>query len=329
MKKITLIYLLSLISLFSNGQYSMTTTTTSYQPLSSPISLNVGTVWNSNSSYHLSLGFNFMLSGYAYTTIDIDAGGEIGFTGTSANNQLMVYYSPFAGSLLIDRGILTSLSPLSYEITGTTGQHIFKAEWQNAGFRNYYPVSDSTDYVDFQIWLFELDSHIEIHFGNNDTDPLTYGYPDGTSDPDPGPSVQFFYGDCSGLGILCLTGTANLPSYGFYAACSPAYTSIDGTPSIGITYNFYPTLTTSISEISAEQISVFPNPFSEQTTINFPEEQINVIVKITDVTGREVKTIVYSGKQLIIEKGEMAKGVYNLQIIDSNHNVINKKMIVQ
>ena len=48
------------------------------------------------------------------------------------------------------------------------------------------------------------------------------------------------------------------------------------------------------------------------------------------VLGKEVKTIILSGaKNLILEKGEMKAGIYFLQIIDDNKNVVNKKIVVQ
>lgn len=44
---------------------------------------------------------------------------------------------------------------------------------------------------------------------------------------------------------------------------------------------------------------------------------------------KEVKTINFTGKQILIEKGEMKKGIYFVQVVDSNKNVVNKKIVVQ
>lgn len=312
--------------MFSNGQYSLTTTLTTYQPLNMPISLNNGTVWNEGGSFPIYLSFNFHIYGQTYTTLNVQTGGGMSFPGLGAN-QLFVYHTPFGGYMLKDKGTSTSISPINYEITGTTGQNILKVEWQNAGFVNWYTTSDSTDFVDLQIWLFETDNHIEIHFGNNQTDPGTYGYPVGTSDSNPGPNVKLSFDACSN--ILCVTGAANLPSYGFYNLCSPNYYFIDGTPSLGITYNFYPTSSVGISEITTEQLNIFPNPFSEQTSIDFFEEQKNTTIKIMDIIGKEIKSIVFSGKQLTIEKGEMKAGIYFVQTTNEKKIICNKKIIIQ
>ena len=77
-------------------------------------------------------------------------------------------------------------------------------------------------------------------------------------------------------------------------------------------------------------ITIFPNPFSTETTISFGKEQTNTIVKIVNIVGREIKTIkVNNSNTVILEKGEMQSGIYFLQIIDENKNSVNKKIIVE
>ncbi|MGZ4034926.1 MAG: choice-of-anchor tandem repeat GloVer-containing protein [Bacteroidia bacterium] len=89
-------------------------------------------------------------------------------------------------------------------------------------------------------------------------------------------------------------------------------------------------ITTGIVENYLENdFNVSPNPFTEQTTISFNEEQKNCTIKIIDVLGKEIKMISFTGKQLIIEKGEMLKGFYLVQVIDANKNVANKKIVLQ
>ena len=48
-----------------------------------------------------------------------------------------------------------------------------------------------------------------------------------------------------------------------------------------------------------------------------------------DVVGKEIKTVLFSGKSLILEKGEMHSGVYFVQITDEKKNVVNKKVVVE
>ena len=52
-------------------------------------------------------------------------------------------------------------------------------------------------------------------------------------------------------------------------------------------------------------ISVYPNPFTFQTTIAFSELQKNAVINITDIYGKKIKSLNFTGKQLTLNKGEM------------------------
>jgi hypothetical protein len=80
---------------------------------------------------------------------------------------------------------------------------------------------------------------------------------------------------------------------------------------------------------SSTSISIFPNPFSYHATVLFDTYVKNALIKITDIFGREIKTINFSGKDLILEKGEMKDGIYFTQIILENKKYITKKIIIQ
>lgn len=78
------------------------------------------------------------------------------------------------------------------------------------------------------------------------------------------------------------------------------------------------------------EVNVFPNPFATFTTIAFNEEQNNTIIKVIDLFGREIKAITFTGKQLILDKGEMKAGIYFVQVIDNQKKrICNKKIIIQ
>jgi hypothetical protein len=48
-----------------------------------------------------------------------------------------------------------------------------------------------------------------------------------------------------------------------------------------------------------------------------------------DVLGKEVRSINFSGSQLVIEKGELNAGIYFMQVISENEMIANKKMVIQ
>lgn len=83
-----------------------------------------------------------------------------------------------------------------------------------------------------------------------------------------------------------------------------------------------------IEENSTSEITISPNPFTSKTTIIFSQEQENCIIKIIDILGKEVKIISFTGKQLIMEKGEIQEGVYFVQVI-CNKTIINRKIVIQ
>ncbi len=85
-----------------------------------------------------------------------------------------------------------------------------------------------------------------------------------------------------------------------------------------------------IQELIADAgFSISPNPFSTQTIITFNEEQKNTTIKIMDVLGKQIKSIDFKGRTLIIEKEEMKPGIYFLQISDEIKNGVNRKIVVQ
>ncbi|MES2592541.1 MAG: choice-of-anchor tandem repeat GloVer-containing protein [Bacteroidota bacterium] len=128
--------------------------------------------------------------------------------------------------------------------------------------------------------------------------------------------------------------------------CGTGYSSIAGqiyqnfTPAVGGSYAVIVTKngcsdtsacyisTTGIFENSfAKTINIYPNPFTTQTTISFDHEQKNILLKIMDVLGKEIKTINFTGKQLIVEKSEMKAGIYFVQIY-TEQGVASKKIII-
>ena len=84
----------------------------------------------------------------------------------------------------------------------------------------------------------------------------------------------------------------------------------------------------SIKEEAQNNFSIYPNPFTSQTTISFNEEQKNTLIRIRDILGKEIKTIKFNGKQLIIDRGEMQAGIYFVRVI-SEKGEMNRKIVVE
>ncbi len=84
-----------------------------------------------------------------------------------------------------------------------------------------------------------------------------------------------------------------------------------------------------IEEINELSVDIYPNPFNSQTTISFRAEQNNMTIIITDAVGKEIKTINFTGKELLITKDEMNEGIYFVQIINEKKNISNRKIVIQ
>ena len=112
------------------------------------------------------------------------------------------------------------------------------------------------------------------------------------------------------------------------------YIGIDSSGSIirtnGFTLNVFNSPTgIPQNTLSAATISISPNPFTSATTITFSEAQKNTTIKITDLLGKEIKTINFTGEQLTIEKAEMKAGIYFVQTTDEQKRIYNRKIIIQ
>ncbi|MCC7029574.1 MAG: T9SS type A sorting domain-containing protein, partial [Chitinophagaceae bacterium] len=69
--------------------------------------------------------------------------------------------------------------------------------------------------------------------------------------------------------------------------------------------------------------------FSSQTNLHFSDEQKNVTIKITDLSGKIIKTINFSGSLFSIDRADLKAGIYFVQITDEKMNFTNRKIVVQ
>ncbi len=85
-----------------------------------------------------------------------------------------------------------------------------------------------------------------------------------------------------------------------------------------------------INTYNNNSFTIYPNPFTSQTTITFGQEQKNTVIKLTDVLGKEIRTVILNGtKNITIEKDGLSNGIYFIQIINSNKNITNRKVVIQ
>ena len=73
--------------------------------------------------------------------------------------------------------------------------------------------------------------------------------------------------------------------------------------------------------------TIHPNPSTSQTTITFAQEHKQGTVRILNSLGKEVKLLNFSGKQLIIEKGELLPDTYFMELNTEQGKVVQKLII--
>jgi len=83
-------------------------------------------------------------------------------------------------------------------------------------------------------------------------------------------------------------------------------------------------------ELTESDISVFPNPFSDQLTVTFSAVQTNSTVRIIDLPGKEVYNsgVLTGTETLIIPRSGLKAGLYLLQL-QTEKGIQTKKIIIQ
>ena len=86
-----------------------------------------------------------------------------------------------------------------------------------------------------------------------------------------------------------------------------------------------------IGSITSSSLKIYPNPFNTNFTLKIPSEIVlkNAMIKIYDVCGKEVKTVLINSNETIIDRGELQSGLYFYTIINNNEKIANGKIVVQ
>jgi hypothetical protein len=97
-------------------------------------------------------------------------------------------------------------------------------------------------------------------------------------------------------------------------------------------------MVTSISTVSAlgpdEELQsglapvIYPNPFSSFARIDFKKELNRVVIKIMDEAGREVRSQKFSGQVLNLEREDLEKGIYLMEVSSQGKVLFCGKIIV-
>lgn len=114
----------------------------------------------------------------------------------------------------------------------------------------------------------------------------------------------------------------NVPGYG-YVKLKVGYNGNTDTLTLGVNLT-----STGISNIPQAEYAVFPNPTTNSVHINFAEMNNAAAMQLTDMTGRSCHTAAIENSNAVYSLPTLQKGSYILNIINNNHQIIGRNIIV-
>ncbi|MGB3078644.1 MAG: hypothetical protein WBB31_06160, partial [Saprospiraceae bacterium] len=159
------------------------------------------------------IGFNFQYYGTTMTTLYLPSTFTL-ITLIDDPSADIIGNIVLFGADLIDRGYIsgTSLSPISYKTDGNAGHRVLTVQWKNAGFLgDLSNFGFSTDFINFQLKLYEEDGNIEFAYGPSTVTHPTEDY--GANGPIIGLLESLDYINDINLGeIILLAGNPSNPT---------------------------------------------------------------------------------------------------------------------
>lgn len=303
--------------------YTFSQYTSPYANLTGATSINNSAIWNFSGAsptpyYTLSITSllpGFQLFGDAAYDMRIFGGAVAFYDNSSQQLHYINGFNLFSPDGMKDKGTTSSLSPISYVVTGTSPNKILKVEWKNAGH-----VNTAGDIINVQIWMYQTTNVVEVHYGlttftNASSTPISIGI--GHTYVPNGNVVEDDF-------------LVNTPSNPVLSTTNSIFTGI---PANGVVYKFMAG-GVGVNELSKplSGVKIFPNPATDKFTIdvkNVKEDLSNAKVIITNVIGEIVSETPVNNQSLLnIDLTNKPKGIYFLKI-DNGTKSTTEKIIVK
>lgn len=106
-------------------------------------------------------------------------------------------------------------------------------------------------------------------------------------------------------------------------------TDVNGCSSISDPVNVT-NISTGISNLLTKKLVIYPNPFSEKTTLHLLDNSNIKNISLFDPSGRLIKDFTHNiySEKIIIEKGNLESGIY-LLIVETNNYISKSKLIIK
>ncbi|HEY3386624.1 MAG TPA: T9SS type A sorting domain-containing protein, partial [Saprospiraceae bacterium] len=319
MKTATPFWLLTFVLLLagplSAQTYFFSVENAEYAPIQGGQNL-VNGIWD-NPQLTIPIGFNFEFYDKEITEVILPnyAFNISLFESTDLVSSLFALF----GADLIDRGSVDGvhLSPIRSSVTGSAGSRVFTLEFDNAGFYgDLFLNGTSTDYVNFQMKLYEENGDIVYHFGPSfvSQPQIAYGGFDG---PFMGIAEDYDLTNDVVLGeIIILAGDPldpdQITEYGDFA--------LGSTIPENTLYRFSREPVSAVEDVSnSSEPYYYPNPVSGVIHLNenFNDEVISK-PDVYDINGRLMQRF---EDKASTDLGNLPAGLYELRFesIDGIH----------
>lgn len=315
MKKHLLFLLLSPMLTFGQS-YLFSLNSNKYTPLpkSQRIVISPNRAWN---GIFNDVAFTFDIHAFNIKQDSADIGGQyISLYDPAKKLTSGFLMSLFPNNSIIDRNYkenqdpqTPALSTIAYLISGDVGDRIAKIEFSNVK----YSQSNNTDSLYYQLWFYEKDERIEMHFGPSYI---------GTSREVLSAPQSAFKGFLCGLEFydikqqksienLLLNGSSKSPVLRYNESSA----LIDSFPSNGTVYCFSRNKSTAIAqEKEHTSYHIYPNPFKEQVHIKRSASAKPLVVQLLDITGKLVQEHTLTETETTLSTETLPSGMYLMRL---------------
>lgn len=307
--------------------YSLSTSTSTYTPLTGASSANGTTPWDSTSYFAEPLGFTgFNIDTTATSFFYLQKG--VYFSADTVT-RMALHGFLLMNTNLVDRGTgtSTSLSPISFMTSGSAGSRIFKLEIANAGFEaEQVTYGTLNDYINLQVWVYEGTNVVEIHIGDSH---VASGHA-GTYWPVTGGSPAIGFGkrkDTLGSGTEYIVSG---PPYSYdsivYVKHNPTYVGsgfFPGLPASGSVFTFTPTRL-AVNNVAVKNAKVYPTACTDDMMVDYFSSvpaQYEVVSATGSLTG--IKGQLTNGTTHI-NVSSLAAGMYFVLLSNGTDKSVSK-----
>lgn len=326
-KTITHLLLTSALLLIAFGSkaqtpyYQLVKSNQTYTELPAPTPLTIDT--NISGNYINEPSFNFNLFGRPYIFSaynngnDSSDGAFVSWFGTMILADTVNNHSALIDLINEDGSqLITGETEISYQLSGMFGSRILKVQWKNIGSDT---ALNAAARLNCQVWFLEQTQEIVFHYGN-----CIAGNPSGFK---PGISLVLLSNTAYEIPEAAIvSGTPsndslqsfiNITNYNtFLTILSTNYFS--GVPANGTMYRFVQAAT-GVNDMQTQPLlNVFPNPASNQITL---QTSRSLTVQITNAFGQQVKTVQLQSGNNIIETETLPQGIY---FVHSSNQLLTK-----